>query len=245
MDSIKKGHIAITWLGQAGFYIQDYKGNTITIDPYLSNAGERLIGFKRLAKAPISPEELKTDTLLITHNHLDHLDVDSVPIIMKESDTKLIGPKSVLEDCKEMNIENNQMIEAIIGEEICINSNTIRAAYADHGELSPDAIGFLITIDGIKIYYTGDTSYAFENMTEAKEFKPDIIILPINGAYGNLNSEEAMLLAQYVGSKVAIPCHFWTFREHGGNPQEFFEIMESSLPDTTPLFLSPGKTYIY
>ena len=42
-----------------------------------------------------------------------------------------------------------------------------RAIYADHGELAPEAVGILMTADGIKIYNAGDTGYQFERIVQS------------------------------------------------------------------------------
>jgi len=247
IDNIKLEikQIAIIWLGQAGFFIKDCRGNTVAIDVYLTDSCERVAGFKRLSPSLIEPDQLTVDALLITHNHADHLDVDAVPVMMANNDTILVGPESVFEDCDKMGIDKNRVRKINIGEELTVKEIQIKAVYADHGELAPDALGFLITIDGIRIYFTGDTAYRPENLTEAVKFKPDVIIPPINGAFGNLNSEEAAKLTKDTGAKVCIPCHFWTFREHGSNPQAFYETMQVYASDCQTMFLTPGEVYIY
>ncbi|MEA4845978.1 MAG: MBL fold metallo-hydrolase, partial [Clostridiaceae bacterium] len=242
----KPGHqIEMIWLGQAGFLIKDNKGNSVAIDAYLTDSCERLIGFKRLAPSIMRPDELKADLFLATHNHADHLDADAVPVIMEGEGTVLAGPGSVIADCEGMGIDKNRLKELKPGEEIRHKDISVKAVYADHDELAPDAIGFLLEVGGIRIYFTGDTSYCPEKLTDAIDFKPDIIIPPINGAYGNLDSEEAARLAGDTGAKVVIPCHFWTFREHGGNPQAFFEAMKIYAPGCEVKFLTPGEVYKY
>jgi len=243
--ALKNDQIAFIWLGQAGFLIKDSNGNTIAVDVYLTDSCERIAGFKRLSPSIIKPEQVCADILLATHNHPDHLDADAVQSLMANPKTRLVGSKTVIRDCGKMGIEKSRMKDLKIGEEIIINDITIKSVYADHGDLAPDALGFLITIMGVKIYFTGDTSYSSEKMTDAIEFHPDIIIPPINGAYGNLNSEEAAKLTRDCGAKISIPCHFWTFREHGGNPQTFFEAMQLFAPKSQVMFLKPGEVYIH
>jgi len=243
--SLNQGEVGIIWLGQAGFLIKDNKGTTVAVDVYLTDSGERVAGFKRLSPVLIPPEKLNADILLATHNHVDHLDPDAVPAIMGNTNTILIGSEMVVKDCVAMGIEKTRLKTLEIGEKVNIKGIDITAAYADHGELTPDALGFFIELNGVRIYFTGDTAYRPERMADAIAFEPDIIIPPINGAYGNLNEEEAAKLAGDTGAKVTIPCHFWTFREHGGNPQIFFEAMGIYAPQSIAKFLTPGETYIY
>ena len=53
----------ITFLGHACFLLQDKEKETLLFDPYL----------KENPLAPLKPEELKPDYILISHAHHDHL----------------------------------------------------------------------------------------------------------------------------------------------------------------------------
>ncbi|MDR3552912.1 MAG: MBL fold metallo-hydrolase [Clostridia bacterium] len=237
-----KGGIAITWLGQAGFLVKNNSGFLFAIDVYLTDSCERIAGFKRLNAYSIKPEELHPDLLLASHNHPDHLDEDAVPTIMSGARTKFVGPTSTVEACLKLGVDKSRIHEIAKGQKYIFGDSTVEAVYADHGDLAPDAIGFLIETGGTKIFFTGDTAYRPDKIAEAVAFAPDIIILPINGAYGNLNEEEAAKLANDVHAKVAIPCHFWTFREHGGDPQKFADAMPKFAPECKPLFMRQGET---
>lgn len=239
------GEIAIFWLGQAGFIIKYDEDKVIAIDPYLSNCVERIWGFKRIMMPIISPMDIEADILLVTHHHEDHLDVDSIPFLMECKKTKLYGPNTVIEICKGMKIPEDRLTKMAIGDEITAGNVTIKALYADHGELAPDAIGMLLTIKGIKIYITGDTAYRPEYMQDAKQAKPDIIIMPINGAFGNLGPESAAKMARDFEAKVAIPGHYWMFKEHNGNPQEFENKMKEYAPQCMIKFMCQGEEYRY
>ena len=62
--------LTIKWIGQSGYIFND--GETeICIDPYLSNVVDRIAHRGRMVKAPFLPEELKSDVVVCTHNHLD------------------------------------------------------------------------------------------------------------------------------------------------------------------------------
>ena len=38
-----------------------------------------------------------------------------------------------------------------------------------------------------------------------------------------MNAEEGAAAAELTGARYAVPCHFWTFMEHGGLPGQFCE----------------------
>ena len=72
--NVKRGSVALAWLGQGGFLIKSAGGATVMVDPYLSDDAELIWGAKRAIPAPIAPEELTPDLLLVSHWHEDHLD---------------------------------------------------------------------------------------------------------------------------------------------------------------------------
>jgi|LSQX01.2.fsa_nt_gb L-ascorbate 6-phosphate lactonase len=242
---VGEGKIAVFWLGQAGFVFKDHNGTLIAIDPYLTHCCERLHGFKRLMPSLISPEEFVPDIFICTHHHADHLDIDAVPIIMESSDTILLGSQTSITMCEEMGIDENRLISLHEGDKKTIKGIKVTAVYADHGELAPDAIGILMEISKAKIYYTSDTAYSPEKMKEAIDFNPDIIILPINGQFGNLNPDEAAKLVVDTKARVAIPCHYWTFKEHNGDPQAFQIALKKYASNAQLVFITQGDYFMY
>ena len=69
----------IAWIGHATFLIK-LGNNTIITDPLFSkNTGPLIFGPKRFVDPAIKLNEIpKTDVLLLTHNHYDHLDANAV-----------------------------------------------------------------------------------------------------------------------------------------------------------------------
>lgn len=67
----------IRFLGQSGYILKS--GNTeIVIDPYFSDSVNRIANRPRTLPIPINPEDINCDAVICTHNHLDHLDPDTV-----------------------------------------------------------------------------------------------------------------------------------------------------------------------
>ena len=75
----------ITWLGQAGLFIETC-GLKIIIDPYLSDSVEK-INPKNYRRTPVDEAflKIKPDVIICTHNHLDHVDIDAIPLMKKEN----------------------------------------------------------------------------------------------------------------------------------------------------------------
>ena len=83
--SVPAGGVRLYWLGQAGFAFKTAAGKRILLDPYLSDACERLFGFKRLSLPALRPEEVAADWVIMTHEHADHLDPDAIPVIARNN----------------------------------------------------------------------------------------------------------------------------------------------------------------
>lgn len=87
------GNPSITWLGHAGFILRT-GGKVIVTDPFLGKvAGPFGIGPRRYAPAPMTGAELpRADTLLISHNHYDHLDAPTMRAYPYKDSTQVIVP---------------------------------------------------------------------------------------------------------------------------------------------------------
>lgn len=219
---IAPGELAVCWLGQAGFFLKDSRENALVIDPYLSDCGDRLRGFKRLSPFLLRPEDLSPDYYIITHLHFDHFDYDTVPTVIQQSPgTLFLGPDSCRDKLLELGAPPENCPRLNRNEEYRDGAVSIRGVLADHGSMAPDAIGVLLEMDGHRFYFSGDTAFHEALCREVASFKPDIAILSVNGRFGNMNAAEGARAAALTGAKYGTPCHFWTFAEHGGDPYEF------------------------
>jgi L-ascorbate 6-phosphate lactonase len=241
---VETGRIAIAWLGQAGFLFKTPGGVIIAVDPYLSDKCEQVFGFKRLSAKVVDIATFTPDLLICTHEHLDHLDEDAVPQIMKAGKTLLMGPAKVASFARDAMIDMNCVVRIAEGETLDFKSIKVRPVYADHGELSPEALGILLEFGAIRVYIAGDTAYRPDKLPPVTAFAPHIAILPINGMYGNLNAEEAAKVSRDVKAAIAIPCHFWTFKEQGGDPEAFAKAMTEIAPDSVARFMGQGEIVI-
>jgi L-ascorbate 6-phosphate lactonase len=70
------------------------------------------------------------------------------------------------------------------------------------------------------------------------------LIAPINGMYGNLNSNDCAKLSYALQPKLTIPCHYGMFASHMGLPGEFFNIMTEKYPDNKFLIMTQGEKLV-
>ena len=245
---VKQGEAAIFWLGQAGFLIKTAGGRQIAIDPYFSDCVQRLIpeeglGFKRLMPPPCGVSELDLDVLIISHEHYDHFDVDAVCELVKDK-TSIYTNSVVAAQMKEMGIDCRRIHIMQKGVKERLSECELLPVDCDHGELAPEALGFLLDFGNFTLYYAGDTCLNPERLQIPIEQQPEVAILPINGAFGNMNGKEAARYAGMLKCRVCIPCHFWTFPLHYGNPQEMIACIGEEAPYCELVLLCQGEGYL-
>lgn len=221
---VPDGQVAVFWAGQAGFILKTPQNKLVALDLYLSDCCRRYFGFKRIMPYLLEAHELNFDVVIASHGHYDHFDVDSIPALLGE-DTKFVGALDTKTECDRLSVKDNTTFLQC-GDEVTIDGISIKAVPCDHGELAPDAVGLWISVGGKTIYYMGDTAFRKDLFEKNDVQGADLLIAPINGMFGNLNSEEAAQAAEILKPKMTVPCHFWNFAEHGGNPDSFRKAME-------------------
>ncbi len=235
---VSAGQIAVFWLGQAGFLFKTDSGQYIAVDLYLSNCCYRYFGFRRLMPTLIEAGDLRLDLLIASHAHYDHFDVDSVPLLMTDSHTKLLAAADCETECKRLSLPTERIQYLRCNDVFSQGDITVKAVPCDHGEAAPEAIGLLLTVGDKSIYFTGDTAYRPDFFNNSELNGVSLLIAPINGNFGNMNEEQAAQAAAQIAPLHMLPCHFWNFAEHGGDPGKFQKHM-SRLAPTVPYTLLP------
>jgi L-ascorbate metabolism protein UlaG (beta-lactamase superfamily) len=171
----------IKWLGHDGFIIDGLK--KIAIDPYKITTDER------------------ADLIFVTHEHFDHCSPEDIKkiqhgktIIITETDSskKITGDVRTIKSGDAINIDKIK-IEAVL-------------AYNVNKNFHPKAngwLGFIIEVDGVRIYHAGDTDL----IPEMKDIRTDIALLPVSGTYV-MTADEAVKAAKLIKPKIAIPMHY-------------------------------------
>lgn len=240
--TVPVGAVRLWWLGQAGFAFKSPSG-TVYLDPYLSNACERLNEFKRLSLPAILVEEVKTDLVVLTHEHTDHLDPDAIPVIARNNPTcRFAGPVSCRETLDKAGIACDRQIVLEANRRYEFGAVVIHTAPADHGDFSPTALALVLDFGAVRVMVTGDTSWRPQLFKPLYDLKPDVVLPVINGVFGNMNHIDAAMLVQQVKPRIAIPCHFWTFAEQGaGDPGGFLHACRQFAPGVKAMLLRPGE----
>lgn len=168
-----------------------WKDKIIYIDPIMIDAEE------------------KGDLILITHPHQDHFSLKSIRKLLKE-DTIVVCP--VEQGSKLRKICNHTVVIEPL-DVIDFGEIEITGAYAYNnrsGILVPHPkkkmyLGYILEIEGTKIYHLGDTDLVPE-MSELGNI--DILLTPIDGKKLTISTEDAARLGDALNSRYIVPIHF-------------------------------------
>ncbi len=183
--------LKISWLGHDAFKIRN--GKIIYVDPY-----------------EIQPNE-QADIVLITHDHDDHCSPEDVKKIVSAK-TKIITTPAAKKELSGVEAGEVQVVKP--GQKIIIDNVSIEAvpSYNVSKFRSPGRpfhpkqegmVGFVITLNDVKIYHAGDT----DTIPEMSGLDVDIALLPVSGTYV-MTAEEAAEASGRIKPKVAIPMHY-------------------------------------
>lgn len=204
--------MTVRWIGQSG-YIVKTQSTEIIIDPYLSDAVYRIANRKRCVKAPIEPWEIRSDAVICTHDHPDHLDSDAIA----EMNKKLTFITTSEGKCRLEKMGFDAVCFVSVGESVSVGDIKITAVFAKH---TVEAFGLIAEAEDIKLYFSGDTLFD-KRLFEISKFAPDITFICINGKLGNMNADEAVVAAEKIGARVNIPNHYGMFESNTEDPRAF------------------------
>lgn len=213
---------ALWWLGQAGYVVR-VAGLTVVIDPYLSDsAGTDSPEFSRRYPPPIKPEELSADIIIITHDHLDHLDPDTLSHYKKKKDTWFVAPRLAAKKLPGLGIPEDRIVTVNVGETKLFDSHEVTGIFAlPTGVDVLDTTGYLIKFaNGRSIYHTSDTWFHSIVLSAAPK-EVEVMLVPINGKWGNPGPEQAAAFAQAVQPTFVMPNHYDMMELNAENPASF------------------------
>lgn len=198
----------VIWLGQAGLLF-DLDGVKVMIDPYLSNSVEK-VEPKNYRRQPIDEScfDVKPDILILTHNHLDHTDPETLEkLFSKHNGICVLASGNAWQTVRKFGGDNNYVMfnRGTVWTEKSIKFEAVHAEHSDDR-----AIGVIISYGGSNYYITGDTLYNKKVINDIN-LPIDAVFLPINGAGNNMNMTDAARFAEIIKAKVAVPVHFGMF----------------------------------
>ena len=206
--------LKITYLGQAGLLFKT-ETKQILVDPYLSDSVAK-IQPQNKRRQPIDERflQIKPDIIVITHNHADHLDKETLAhYLSAESRVTVLAPYSAWQEIRQFGGLKNNYVLFNDGTTWTEEGVIFRAVKAEHSDEC--AIGVVITVEN-RNYYVTDTLYSERVFESLPNTEFEAVFLPINGAGNNMNATDAARFVTRIKTKYAVPVHFGIFDDLTG-----------------------------
>lgn len=244
--TIETGTIGVWWLGQSGYALKNAYGEIIYIDPYLTETISPLsyVMHTRLI-APVVEADAEIDLtgVLITHDHLDHLDPNSVVMLADRPDVRFYGSREVFSKLVEtLDIPASRVESLAVGMSFEISHYRVTAVKAVHGG---GALGYVIQVDGITLYFSGDTVLFYSMRDIGAQFDIDVAFLCINGQAGNMDILGALHTVKLVNPRIAVPNHYGMYADNTDSPERFAYLFQQRFPGRQCIILEPGHLQIF
>jgi len=192
----------LTYLGQSAFHL---KTNSIDLifDPMISQ--------NPLAEK-IDIKQLKSDYILLTHGHGDH--VADAEALATQNSSKIISNYEVVSWYEQKGISGHPMN---LGGKFKFDFGTVKYVQAVHSSMLPDGSyggasgGFVIWNEEKSFYFAGDTALTLDmKLIPLTCPTLDFAILPIGDNF-TMGYEDAVLAAEFIQCDKIIGCHYDTF----------------------------------
>jgi L-ascorbate metabolism protein UlaG (beta-lactamase superfamily) len=211
----------LTWLGHSCVLLTGTK--KVLIDPFIE--GGSVIG-------------TEPDIVAVTHGHDDHMGetvvLNKKTVAISEI-AKYLKKKGL--DVEGMNIGGTIMVDGVsFTMTPALHSSFIEEAGL--GFAGGSAAGFVIGMDGVRVYHAGDTGLFSDMKLIGELYHPDVALLPIGGRY-TMGVAEAMMAANFIGAKTVIPIHYNTWDKISADPLALKAAVERTT-DICVKILQPG-----
>ena len=247
---VKKGTVALWWLGQNGYLFKSHEGTLLAIDLYLTDSCAAVappgMDMHRQVPVLIPPEEIDVDVIACTHNHQDHTDPETIARLRNKDTSLFVGPHPSCEVFRRKGVEEGRIQPLWPDHELEFRDLRMRATFAlptDDTDLNH--MGYLLEFGGgPRIYMTGDTAEC-ELLASAAKYKPALMITCINGGFKNLSHDQAARLAAQIKPRAAIPCHYDMFPDNSIDPRQFHAALTLRAPDIKYLAPQHGQAVVF
>lgn len=263
-QEVGSGRIRMTFVGHATVLVQIGDTNVL-IDPMWSERSSLVswAGPKRVHAPGIRFEDLPPiHGVLISHNHFDHLDLETLrrlagahhPKILAGLGTKALLDREGISGGVDLDWWQAGQVGSVRVEAVPAQHWSGRIGYGDR--FNTLWCGFVLTSpEGRKVFYSGDTGFGTHLDTIKQRFgQIDLGILPLGAyepralmRYNHISPPEAVRVHQMLGHRYSLGVHFGTFQQSDEGFEKPLQdlgraLAEAGLGQDEVFAINPGAT---
>ncbi|WP_343602014.1 MBL fold metallo-hydrolase [Mycobacterium sp.] len=222
----RAGGLGVSWFGHATALL-DVDGYRVLTDPVWSErcSPSDVVGPQRMHPPPVELEALPAlDAIVVSHDHYDHLDIDTVRALARTQRAPFVVPLGVGAHLRAWGVPDERVVELDWHERARVGELTLVCTPARHFSgrfVHRNATlwaSWAVIGPSHRAYFGGDTGYTASFARIGAEHGPfDVTLMPV-GAYNrawpdiHMNPEEAVRAHLDVGGGLLVPIHWCTFR---------------------------------
>ncbi len=178
---------------------------------------------------------------LVSHNHNDHFDpVGTLKHLRGNKRVHYVMPPEAFEMLNHLTEDEAARVHVVLPDWDAgpvtnqFGDVTVEAYRVSHGEGGPQNIGYRVSLDGVRIFHTGDIAADKESLTRAglRQTEADVMLMPFWYGLNNAEQNEAILSAWQVGTMV--PMHFAPTEERWMQEYGGFDMLIKHVHDQWP-----------
>jgi L-ascorbate 6-phosphate lactonase len=206
--------LSLVWLGNLGWLIHA-DGTLIATDLDLHLD-------LRLRPSPVPVEAIAPQlaALLVTHEHGDHFNPQTVRYLAERSSCRFVLPASCRAKAREIGIPDDRVDLARPGSTLDVAGVAVTPTHALHGHLhgsvyrgaSLDDCGYDIAIGGLRLFQPGDTVLLHEHLEMGA-----VDLLFVSPTEHNTGIAQSVELIRATAARTIVAQHFGTYREESDN----------------------------
>ena len=253
--SVPPDGIGLHWFGQSSFGLRHADGSIVQTDPYYprDRPAHRFVH----SRPPLLEESLRTDWVLLTHDHGDHTCMETIDRIRGAfPEVRFAGPPESCERLRLGGVSADCLTELTSGVSAGLGPFTVHAVWAKPpggdpaaGIEPPDVqhLGYVIDAGAVRTYVSGDPINNFadheELLAPIRELKPHIGLLTSHPEEGEFPFFEGCArIAGSLGLHAAVPAHYGCFVARDYDPDEW----AGHLPgEVDPLIIPYNQSCLY
>lgn len=172
------------------------ENNSILINPSFTNNSDNFRSIDQVAS-----------NIIVLTKYIEE-DLTDIVSIAKRNNSTIIASESLINKLKQFGIDSSKLISVVIGQRLVLNNVNFYFINSISNSNLPGtlAMGLIISISGIKVFFDGDTAY-YSDLKLLKNLNIDYAFLTVS-VNGSKNLEDIKQIAVDIVPKFLIPINY-------------------------------------